>query len=136
LAFDKIELPSLLITGTNMDKFQRFFIGNLKNHFFDFSGKANRSQFWYFVLFVFIFSIVATLSDVYLINPALGMNMEEATKGGFLQVIFAVVMFIPLLAIKIRRLHDIGKSGWFILLNFIPVVGTFILIYFYVQKSE
>ena len=119
-----------------MDQFRQFFIGNLKNHYLDFNGKANRSQFWYFVLFVFIFSVTATIIDVYLINPALGMDMAEATKGGFLQWIFGIAMFIPLFAIKIRRLHDIGKSGWYILLNFIPVIGTLILIYFYIQKSE
>ncbi|MET3496973.1 DUF805 domain-containing protein [Variovorax boronicumulans] len=85
--------------------------------FADFSGRASRSEFWWFVLGEVVVLIVASLIHqiVYLIAAL-----------GFL---------VPALAVGARRLHDIGKSGWFQLLMLIPLVNL-VLIYFYVQPSQ
>ena len=95
-----------------MEKFNQYFIDTLKNRYADFNGKATRSQYWYFVLFYVLLSIVFVIIDTFVVNPMLGMNVQEGSSGGLLQMIFALALLIPFIAIGVRRLHDIGKSGW------------------------
>ncbi|HWT21284.1 MAG TPA: DUF805 domain-containing protein [Variovorax sp.] len=83
----------------------------------DFSGRASRSEYWWFVLAEIIVLIVASLIHQYV------------------YVIAALGFLLPGLAVGARRLHDIGKSGWFQLLMLIPLVNL-VLIYFYVQPSQ
>ena len=89
-----------------------------------FSGRARRSEYWYFTLFNFIISTVFSL---------LGQ------KIGFFSIIgglFSLAVLIPGLAVAVRRLHDIGKSGWFLLFILIPLVGAIILIIWDCQDSQ
>lgn len=88
----------------------------------NFKGRTNRRDFWLAILANVIVSFV-----VGLISGLLGLT--------FIGVIYFVAIMIPSLAIEIRRLHDIGKSDWYILIALIPLIGTFILIYFYCQPS-
>jgi uncharacterized membrane protein YhaH (DUF805 family) len=77
----------------------------------DFNGRARRKEYWMFVLFNFIFVVIANLLDY---------------MFGTLYVfsgIYALAMLIPGLAVSVRRLHDVGKSGWMLLVVFIPVIG-------------
>ncbi len=73
---------------------------------------------------------------MYAINPLIGVTPDEAGKGGILQVLFAVALLLPYLSVAVRRLQDIGKSGWWILLAFIPIIGALVLVYFYVTDSQ
>jgi uncharacterized membrane protein YhaH (DUF805 family) len=84
----------------------------------DFSGRASRSEYWWFVLFTSIVSVVLTLAG------------GEIASG-----IFSVATLIPSLAVGARRLHDLGKSGWFLLISLIPLIGILVLIYWFVQPS-
>jgi uncharacterized membrane protein YhaH (DUF805 family) len=84
----------------------------------DFKGRASRSEFWWFVLF----SAIA--------------NFGSGAISDQLQVIVALALFLPYLAASIRRLHDIGKNWYWILIGIIPLIGALVLIYFYVQKSS
>lgn len=68
-----------------------------------FSGRARRSEYWYFVLFSTIFSIVLTISDI-LFGTL------------FLDNIYSLAVLIPTIAVGVRRMHDVGKSGWFLLI--------------------
>ena len=77
----------------------------------DFNGRASRTEFWMFVLFNIIFSIAA-----YIIDYALGT--VYVFSG-----IYGLAMLIPGLAVSVRRLHDVNKSGWMILINLIPFIG-------------
>ena len=87
------------------------------NQYSDFSGRARRTEYWMFMLFNMIFAIIAMALD-----NALGL--ADPTIGyGVLYGIYALVMLIPGLAVCVRRLHDVGKSGWFILISLIPIVG-------------
>ena len=88
----------------------------------NFKGKTNRRDFWLAILANVIVSFV-----VGLVSGLLGLT--------FIGVIYVVAILIPSLAIEIRRLHDIGKSDWYILLALIPLIGTLVLIYFYCQPS-
>jgi uncharacterized membrane protein YhaH (DUF805 family) len=83
-----------------------------------FSGRARRSEYWYFVLFNFIFMIVAIGLD-----NLLGTTVSVLPYGYFYFAL-ALAVLIPGLAVFVRRMHDIGKSGWWYFIAFIPLVGA------------
>ena len=85
--------------------------------FADFSGRATRSEYWWFVLAYFILALVTGFIHEYLY---------------FLVVL---VVLVPMISAGVRRLHDIGKTGWLLLLGLIPLVGL-VLIYFMVQPTQ
>ena len=107
----------------------------------DFKGRARRKEYWMFILFNTIFGGIATLLDY-----ALGFGSEgvKATidqgdviiTPGILSGIYALVLFIPGLAVLVRRLHDIGKSGWMILVALIPLIGTIWLLVLLLTDSN
>lgn len=119
-----------------MEDFNHYFLDVVKNNYANFNGRATRSQYWYFVLFYLLISIVLSLIDLYAINPALGMTPEEAASGGILSVVFALAMLLPQIGLGIRRLHDTGKSGWWYLIIVIPLIGALILLYFFITDSQ
>ena len=119
-----------------MENFNQYFIDTLKNRYADFNGKATRSQYWYFVLFYVLLSIVLAVIDTFVVNPVLGMNVQEAAQGGILQIVFALALIIPSIAIGVRRLHDTDKSGWWMLISFVPVIGILVLLFFFIQPSK
>jgi len=77
----------------------------------DFNGRARRTEYWIFVLFNIIFSIAAGVLD-----SLFGTH-------GLFSGIYALAVFIPSLAVSVRRLHDVNKSGWMILILLIPLIG-------------
>ena len=83
-----------------------------------FSGRARRKEYWMFALFNFIFLIVAMILD-----NILGTTAGELPYGVF-YFLYALVVLIPGLAVAVRRLHDVGKSGWMILIALIPMPFT------------
>ena len=84
----------------------------------DFNGVASRSEFWWFMLFVFVAAVVLGWVSPLLAN------------------IFGLAMLLPELAVGARRLHDTGRSGWWQLLLLLPVIGLIVLIVFWVQESK
>jgi uncharacterized membrane protein YhaH (DUF805 family) len=82
----------------------------------DFNGRARRMEYWMFVLFNVIFAISASIVD-----NILGTGWEGG--GGLIYLLYVLFAFIPGLAVAVRRLHDTGKSGWMILIIFIPIIG-------------
>ena len=119
-----------------MKQFNRYFLDTIKNRYAKFDGRATRSEYWYFILFYFILALIVSLVDILVINPMLGLTPEQAQQGGILQIIVGLGLLIPTLALTIRRLHDIGRSGWWFLIALIPIIGALVLIYFYVQDSQ
>jgi uncharacterized membrane protein YhaH (DUF805 family) len=94
-----------------------------------FSGRSRRKEYWFFVLFVVIISIVLSLIDVFI------GAYNASTGAGLLTSIFSLAVLIPTIAVSVRRLHDTDRSGWWILLGLIPIIGQIILLVFYVQDS-
>ena len=92
----------------------KYFIQAFKN-WNDFKGRANRSEYWYFVLFSSIISLILSLIDMKL----LGFQAESPTSTGTLDFIYSLLVFIPSLSLTVRRLHDVNKSGWNILCPFL-----------------
>ena len=99
-----------------------FFIDAYR-HYADFNGRANREKYWMFYLFYIIFYVGLLVIDRFL------------GTGGLLGGLFALGSFVPSIAIGARRLHDIGKSGWWQLLVLIPLIGAIILLIWFVLKG-
>ncbi len=94
--------------------------------FGNFRGRSRRSEYWYFVLFYVIFLIVAMVLDN-IFGTTFSFDSEfgyTALPYGWFYVATALVHLIPGLAVVVRRLHDVGKSGWFYLIIFIPLIGA------------
>jgi uncharacterized membrane protein YhaH (DUF805 family) len=89
----------------------------------DFGGRARRSEYWYFHLVNFIIS--AVLSGV-------GYIADFAEVGS----IYSFAVLVPSIAVSVRRLHDIGKSGWNVFLALIPIIGWVVLIVYHVRDGE
>lgn len=91
--------------------------GETLTHFFqnytNFSGRARRQEFWYMYLWNLIFTIVP-----------------------FVNILWVLFTIVPNLALTVRRLHDVGKSGLLLFLSFIPIFGSFILLFLYMSDSE
>jgi uncharacterized membrane protein YhaH (DUF805 family) len=122
-----------------MEQFQRYFVDTLKNRYAAFKGRATRSEYWYFLLFSIIIALILTALDSMIINPLLGIQpVVETARTGILGMLFSIGTLIPSVALAIRRLHDIGKNGWWILLGVIPlvnIIGIFVLLYFFIKDS-
>lgn len=93
-----------------------YYLKALQNYV-NFDGRARRAEYWYFVLFNLIFAVVATILD-----RALGFTII-ADRYGPIYALYALFVFLPGLAVSIRRLHDSGKSGWMFLVVLIPLAG-------------
>jgi uncharacterized membrane protein YhaH (DUF805 family) len=91
----------------------------------EFKGRAGRAEFWYFVLFNAIASIVCSI-----ISSIIGDHKNVLGN------LYSLAVFVPSLAVGMRRLHDIGKSGWYTLLGLIPIIGWIWLIILFAQKSN
>lgn len=88
-----------------------------------FSGRARRSEYWWYTLFSSIVSIVVSIIDQVIGSPILGLLVSLA-------------LLLPGLGVTVRRLHDTGRSGWWILIGIIPLVGWIVLIVFLCQDSQ
>ena len=98
-----------------------WYIGVLKKYTV-FDGRARRMEYWMFVLFNFIFMLVAMLLDA-----LIGTSFDGGYYGGYYGVIYllyALFVLIPGLAVQVRRMHDQGKSGWWLFINFVPFIGS------------
>lgn len=98
--------------------------------YFDFNGRAGREEFWYFFLFNMIVSVVLVIIDA----SMLGANQKMTFA--MLSLIYVAVVFLPSLGVSIRRLHDIGRSGWWLLIGLVPLVGTIVLLVFWVSDGN
>ncbi|MCH5346439.1 MAG: DUF805 domain-containing protein [Muribaculaceae bacterium] len=101
----------------------------------DFSGRARRAEYWYFTLFNAIF--VMAIAFVFgFIGGIIGGEQFGTIMGSVCYYAYCLAVFIPGLAVCVRRLHDIGKSGWYYLLVLIPLVGAIILLVFFCTDSQ
>jgi uncharacterized membrane protein YhaH (DUF805 family) len=100
-----------------------WYVAVLKNYA-GFSGRARRMEYWMFALFSGI---------IVLILDGLGLVLKVSTYIGG---VYGLLVLIPSLAVGVRRLHDIGRSGWWLLIGLIPVIGWIILIVFAVKEGD
>lgn len=88
-----------------------------------FNGRAHRREYWMFTLFNVIVSIIFSIVD-------------SLFETNIFNMLYTLAVFLPSLGVSIRRLHDIGRSGWWLLLSFIPVIGWILLIYWACLDSQ
>ena len=89
-----------------------------------FAGRARRSEFWFFWLFNLLANGVAAILDAAIFS------------GSPLNAIVTLLLLAPNLAVAVRRLHDVGRSGWWLLIAFVPLVGIVVLLLWYVSRGE
>lgn len=119
-----------------MNIFYDYYVNIFKSKYVNFSGRASRSEFWYFTLFNFMVSILLIVSDVMLGTVYVVSDAPDIRISLGLGFIYALFSFIPIVALSFRRLHDIGKSAWWLFIIFVPILGFFILIYFYIKAGD
>ena len=95
-------------------------------HYVTFAGRASRSEYWYWVLFTIIGAIVTLILD---------RAVFSESDYSPLNAIFNLVCFLPSLAVGVRRLHDIGRTGWWVLIA-LTIIGAIVLIVWACQKSD
>ena len=97
----------------------------------NFNGRARRSEYWYFALMNLIILIIAAVLD-----SVLGFNFSPLPYG-YLYLLVGLATFIPGLAVAVRRLHDVGKSGWFYFIVLIPIIGAiWLLVLFFTEGNQ
>ncbi|MBL7471409.1 DUF805 domain-containing protein [Robertkochia sediminum] len=96
----------------------------------DFSGRAGRTEFWMFFVINKILIFLALMID-----HVVGTSSPDNLYGVF-SVLYLLAVFIPALAVRVRRLHDVGESGWMLLIGVIPVIGTIWLFVLYITKGH
>lgn len=94
----------------------------------DFKGRTSRKTFWLTVLCLFLISIIFGIIGGVL---AFALHIDSKTISNSISLVWGLITFIPSLAMDIRRLHDINKSGWLVLISLIPIVGFIVLIIFF-----
>lgn len=92
------------------------------SNYVNFAGRAIRSEYWYWVLFMIVGSIVASIIDA-----VLGIRVFDT--------IFGLAVLLPSIAIAIRRLHDLDRSGWWVFLNLIPLIGAIVLLVWFCSRG-
>ena len=108
----------------------KWFLDALRSKYATFTGRARRKEYWYFVLFYVLAFIVLAVVD------GVTGTLDEEAGIGLLSAIFVLATIIPLLAVTVRRLHDTDRSGWWVLLNLIPIIGGIVLLVFTLLDSQ
>jgi uncharacterized membrane protein YhaH (DUF805 family) len=136
----KVFVPNFLLSLVKLKKktmsaFQEYFVDVMKYKYADFSGRARRSEYWFFSLF----SGLIIMGLMFMLFPIIGLGGGELSGLAYIPLaligIFYLAILIPGLAVMVRRFHDSGKSGWFFLLAFIPL-GSLVLFVFTLLDSE
>ena len=111
----------------------------MRDNYTNFSGRARRKEYWMFTLVYVIILIACTVLDnvlgtVFMID---GGPLGEISMGyGWVYTICGLVHFVPGLALVVRRLHDLGKSGWFYLIILFPIIGALVLLVFFCIEGQ
>lgn len=98
-------------------------VSSVLSNYAGFSGRARRSEYWWWQLFLFLVYLVAAIVDA-----ALGLN-------SILLFVVVLALALPTIAVTVRRLHDTDRSGWWFLIALIPLVGPIVLLVFCVMDS-
>lgn len=115
--------------GMTKGKDMNWYLGVLQKYAV-FSGRARRKEYWMFFLFNLIISIILAVVD-----KMTGSFVEDVGMGIF-EGIYSLAIIIPSIAVSVRRLHDTDRTGWWLLIGLIPLIGAIVLIVFMVQDSK
>ena len=115
-------------------------VSSVYRNYVTFSGRARRSEYWWWALFSIIAAIVIAIIESAL---GLGQGMMSSGGGGFeasynggpLSIVWSLANLLPALAVGARRLHDTDRSGWWLLIALVPLIGAIVLIVFFATKG-
>lgn len=97
-----------------------------------FSGRAMRSEYWWWALFALLVSIGASAIDEFVFD----IGSRDGEPGlGLLSLLVSLALLIPNLAVAARRLHDIDRSGWWLLIGLVPILGILLLLWWFIQRG-
>ena len=100
-----------------------------------FKGRSRRSEYWWIQLFLILTNLAVAVIDLILMNGDVERFIANG-GGGIVGLVWILVTIVPALAVLVRRLHDSGKSGWWVLIGFVPLVGSIVLLVFTVLDSD
>lgn len=100
----------------------------LAQNYCNFSGRASRSEYWWYALFTMILGVV--------IGFVLGIFGAGSTAVSVIQGLVSLALLLPGLGLCVRRLHDISKSGWWIFISLVPLLGAILLIIWFCKPSD
>lgn len=106
------------------------YLNVLRHHYADFRGRARRREYWMYYLVTTLITLILRVLD-----GVLGLSSGDLDLG-ILSGIYTLVVLLPGLAVSARRLHDTGRSGWWLLFGLIPIVGGIVLLIFTLSDSE
>lgn len=111
----------------------RWYIKVLKQYA-NFEGRARRKEYWMFTLVNFLIIMALQL----LLYGTVGMEagMGSTSILSLLPMLYSLAVLLPTIGVSIRRLHDTGRSGWWLLISLVPLIGAIVLIIFFVQDSQ
>jgi uncharacterized membrane protein YhaH (DUF805 family) len=95
----------------------------------EFSGRSRRKEYWMFALFAFLVGIVLSI-----VERIVGLDAVVGPYG-FLLLLFWLAFLVPSIAVGIRRLHDTNRSGWWLLIALVPLIGAIVLLVVYVTEG-
>lgn len=107
-----------------MDELKANFLKVVKENYANFNGRARRKEYWQFVLVNVIISVITNILTV------------VSDKLMFVGVIVSLALLLPSLAVAVRRLHDVNKSGWYLLIALVPIVGGLYLLYLMTVEGD
>lgn len=100
-----------------------------------FNGRSRRSEYWFITLFLVLTNVAAAAIDLVILRGDVDQFMANG-GGGIVGLVWILVTIVPSLAVQVRRLHDTGKSGWWVLIGLVPFVGGVVLVIFYLMDSD
>ena len=104
------------------------------SHYATFTGRSRRSEYWFVQLFLVLTNIAVGVIDLILMDGDVDRFIANG-GGGIVGLVWILATIVPALAVLVRRLHDIGRSGWWAVTGFVPIVGAIVLLVFTVSDS-
>jgi uncharacterized membrane protein YhaH (DUF805 family) len=101
-----------------------------------FRGRAGRSEYWYWVLAILIANIIVFIIEGTVVAPLLGFEPFAPEAGQPLRLLLSLATILPSLAVTVRRLHDIGRSGWWIFVQLLPIIGSLVLLWWLTRPTD
>ena len=95
----------------------------------EFSGRSRRKEYWMFTLLLIIVNVVVGILE-------LSLGLAGTMGYGPLSLVVLLAVIVPSIAVSVRRLHDTGRSGWWLLLVFLPIIGGLVLLVFFVLEGD
>lgn len=111
-------------------------VNSVLSKYATFSGRATRAEFWRWVVVFVLLTVVSRIIDGALFGSSIQDAFYVRDAHQPVTSLLILALFLPNMALAVRRLHDIGRSGWWLLLMLIPLIGPLVLLYWYVQPSQ